>query len=321
MKDRKDMIQASYYYHKLEMTQQKIAIEMNTSRQRVNRLLKSAIKEGIVDIQIDGFEDYCFDLEHQLRSLLGIDKVVVAKTPQKRIHYFEHVGLACSQLLQSLIDELVDFQIKPTVNIGFSWGTSLQNVFEHFKAKNWETKFNVVQLCGGINTKEISIKPEAITNNFASELNGIPHILYSPAVLKNKDIIPLLKREDYYKKIYSLYQNLDIAVVGIGNLDPTGTLVRYEFLSSNYYNDLKMHDAIGDVCFRMFDSDGKYIRSEFDEHIMGIEERELFNIPNRIGVAYGKSKVLPIISAAKGKFINLLVTDEITARLIISTLK
>ena len=47
----------AYYYYRIGLTQEEIAKRMNMSRQRVNRIVSSCIKLGIVKITIDGIEN------------------------------------------------------------------------------------------------------------------------------------------------------------------------------------------------------------------------------------------------------------------------
>jgi len=56
----------AYYYYRIGLTQEEIAKRMNMSRQRVNRIVSSCIKLGIVKITIDGMENCYLELENQL---------------------------------------------------------------------------------------------------------------------------------------------------------------------------------------------------------------------------------------------------------------
>jgi DNA-binding transcriptional regulator LsrR (DeoR family) len=76
--------------------------------------------------------------------------------------------------------------------------------------------------------------------------------------------------------------------------------------------------AIGDVCGRFFDINGKSTALDFQKRLIGISREDLVNIPLRMGVAGGDAKVNPIIGALRGKFINILITDVKTAQAILS---
>jgi dihydroxyacetone kinase-like protein len=46
---------------------------------------------------------------------------------------------------------------------------------------------------------------------------------------------------------------------------------------------------------------------------MTISKRVLMQIPTRIGIAGGSGKIKAILGALRGEYINILVTDDITA--------
>ncbi len=72
--------------------------------------------------------------------------------------------------------------------------------------------------------------------------------------------------------------------------------------------------AVGDIGFRYYDADGALVRSGLDERVMGISAEQFFGIPRRIGVAGGAAKFQAIRGAARGGWINVLITDRDSAR-------
>jgi lsr operon transcriptional repressor len=71
--------------------------------------------------------------------------------------------------------------------------------------------------------------------------------------------------------------------------------------------------AVGDVCARFFDKDGRELPSAFADRIVGITLDDLRNSPLSIGVGGGPNKVPPLLAALRGRFFKVLVTDEQTA--------
>jgi DNA-binding transcriptional regulator LsrR (DeoR family) len=53
---------------------------------------------------------------------------------------------------------------------------------------------------------------------------------------------------------------------------------------------------------------------EFQKRVVSIDEKMLFTIPIRIGIAASEGKVVPLCGALKGGYINVLVTDSKTAQ-------
>ena len=76
--------------------------------------------------------------------------------------------------------------------------------------------------------------------------------------------------------------------------------------------------AVGDICLRFFDADGRHVDSDLDGRVIGIEPDVLLAVPRRIGVAGGQRKHSAIRAAVLGGWVNVLVTDVETADALLS---
>ena len=56
------------------------------------------------------------------------------------------------------------------------------------------------------------------------------------------------------------------------------------------------------------------VRSGLDDRVIGLSLEELCRIPMKIGLAGGDNKVEALWGALRGGYINVLITDELTAR-------
>ena len=68
--------------------------------------------------------------------------------------------------------------------------------------------------------------------------------------------------------------------------------------------------AIGDICSRIINHQGKICSQELNTRTIGIELEDLIKKPYAIAVAGGREKLPAIRAALKGKWFNCLVTDE-----------
>ena len=71
------------------------------------------------------------------------------------------------------------------------------------------------------------------------------------------------------------------------------------------------------MSFKGLNENGEYVISKMDDRIIRISTDKIKKIKNVIGVGFGDRKVKVIIGALRGKFINILLTDEKTAKKII----
>lgn len=276
---------------------------MSTSRQRVSRLLQRALQEGIVEIKVHGYKDSNVELESQLERKFGLREVRVV-----------HHGKSAS--LRASVIQYLDLIVGDGTNIGVTFGETLSQICASGTART-QSNVNVVQLLGGLNSNNVAFKPDEIANRFAMFFGGKAYSLYIPAIVDNLHLKELLYEEAQFQPLFQLYKEIDIAILAIGALHENSILIRDGYLSRADYDLLVSKGAVGDICFRFFDIDGQIVDEKLDNRVTGILTEDLKRIPLRMGVAYGAYKVRSIIAAIRGGYINVLVTDVPTARLLL----
>jgi hypothetical protein len=112
-----------------------------------------------------------------------------------------------------------------------------------------------------------------------------------------------------------LWKELDLALVGIGSLEPSPLLRQSgNALTEAEQDQLRGAGAVGDVCLRFFDANGTVLDTPLDRRVVSITPSDLRHVPRRIGVAGGTSKYRAIRAALRGGWVNVIVTDLDTAR-------
>jgi DNA-binding transcriptional regulator LsrR (DeoR family) len=109
-------------------------------------------------------------------------------------------------------------------------------------------------------------------------------------------------------------ERLDLAVVGIGAPTPDSVTMRDgSIISQAELDELLARGAVGDVALRYFDAEGRPVHSEIDDRIIGISLEQLRRGPRVVAVSGGPDKVSAIRAALRGRLIDVLVTDSVTA--------
>lgn len=301
--DSRDMIKVAHYYYNIGLNQQEIADKFSMSRQRVNRLLKKALSEGVVEIRVRGYNNSNAMLESELESKLNLREALVVDSND-----MSTLSATSIRYLKSVVQE--------GWNIGVSHGTSIAKLCDAPAAKE-KHNIKIVQLTGGMNTINISSRPDEITIKFARIFGGEAHVLFAPAITDNPSLRELITEESQFKDIRKLYSSINIAVVAIGALVESNMLLQVGSLSKKDFDMLRGKDCVGDVILRFIDINGKIVDQQIDERVMSIPLDDYMRIGLRVGVAYGAEKVKSITGAIRGKFINVLITDSDTARLLI----
>jgi DNA-binding transcriptional regulator LsrR (DeoR family) len=76
---------------------------------------------------------------------------------------------------------------------------------------------------------------------------------------------------------------------------------------------VKESGGVGDVVLRYINDMGEPIDLEINERIIGLTLEQIKAVPRVIAVAGGKAKYELIRAALRGRIMNVLVTDHITA--------
>jgi len=301
----KKMIDAAKMYYQLDYSQQDIAKKLGISRPTVSRLLQLAKEEGIVQIKI---LDPTLDneiLARHLEERYNLKKAVVVSVPQNEDRVVtRYLGEATAEYLYSIV--------KDSDSIGVTWGTTLYQVAVNLKNKHVKN-VRIVQMNGGVSYSETETYASEIVHLFGKAFNTTPHFLPLPAIVDHMVVKQAIEADRHIRKILDLGKNSNIAVFTVGVPDADSVLIR-----ANYFTDedLKVIDsrAVGDICSRYIDINGNLCSEELDKRTIGIDLAELRRKDKSILVAGGPRKVDAIYGALSGKYPNVLITDQFTAK-------
>ena len=67
-----------------------------------------------------------------------------------------------------------------------------------------------------------------------------------------------------------------------------------------------------------YDIQGNPVTTEFHDRIIAVELERLRALPYSIGMAASREKVPAILGALRGHYINVLITDEETAKILLN---
>ncbi|SSN10555.1 LsrR, transcriptional repressor of lsr operon [Klebsiella pneumoniae] len=113
----------------------------------------------------------------------------------------------------------------------------------------------------------------------------------------------------------------DAAVVGIGAIDQRrdATILRSGYISEGEQLMYARKGAVGDILGYFLQADGRPVEGlEIHRELLGVTLDELAQLPTIVGVAGGEEKAQAIYAALTGKRINGLVTEETTARAVLT---
>ena len=71
---------------------------------------------------------------------------------------------------------------------------------------------------------------------------------------------------------------------------------------------------MGDICLRFFDREGRPVVTPLNDRVISMSLAQLKGVKRSVGVAGGPRKTEAIRGAIKGRWINILITDQLTAQ-------
>lgn len=297
------IVKIAQLYYEQEMTQAQIAQTLGIYRTTISRLLKRGRELGIVSIAINYDYNDSLWLEQQLKLKFGLKEAVVA--PQE-----SEAGLYGAHLVERLLT--------PGMIVGFGWGRGVSALVEQFSPSSQPHRLVCVPVVGGPAGKLPSrFHVNTLTYSAASRLKAESHLADFPALLDNATIRNGIMQSQHFKTIAEYWQQLDIALVGIGSPAIRHGANWQAFYGNEHSDDLVAHRVAGDICSRFFDSEGQPVHTTMQEKTLAIELDTLRKARYAIGIAYGEEKYAALLGALRGKHINSLVTDRATAEYLV----
>jgi DNA-binding transcriptional regulator LsrR (DeoR family) len=178
---------------------------------------------------------------------------------------------------------------------------------------------HVYQLCAGLTSQKLFLDGHETTKLLANAIHAEHHVLNAPFIVNSGLMKNLLLQEPEIQKHFSAFEKLDIAIVGMGSSDPAGSITYLaDYISLKESVELVENGYMADIAGFRLHEDGTVADIPLNERVMSVGLDTLKKVPVVIAVACGEDKVASVMAAAKGKYINTLVIDEIAAIAIIN---
>ncbi|WP_010174629.1 sugar-binding transcriptional regulator [Bacillus coahuilensis] len=307
----KKVIEAAKQYYLLDYNQSDIATNLGVSRPTVSRLLQIAKEEGIVQIKIMDPTEDSEQLSKELERKFGLKKAIVASIPEYDDHIIKnYLGEKAAAYLQGTI--------KDGDIVGVTWGTTLYHVAIELKQK-FVKDVQIVQLKGGVSHSETNTYASEILYLFGQAFNSTPLHLPLPAIVDHVVVKQAMQADRHIKKVLDTGRKANIALFTIGPVKSESLLFQLGYFTDEDVEMLR-ENASGDICSRFFNEDGRIVNESLNERTLGIELAELKEKEQSILVAGGAHKISGIYGALKGKYANVLVTDQFTAKFLLDRL-
>lgn len=306
---KKDLItKVAWLYYKEKLTQQDISARVNISRQKVQRFLEKARDLEIVRFQVKNPYANLLSIESELIEKYSLkDSVVVPYLSDGDNLLRRSFAKAGASYLERIISQ------HNNSIIGLGWGNTTAYLADYFDSLPIKTKVEVVSLIGNLMTN-VAMNPYIIAEKIANKLDAPFYNIWAPAITQSKERAEIFKSEPWINCVLQKASKANIILFSVGEVSPSASLFKMGYLSSDELKKLREKGAVGDILSRFFNAQGDLVDDEIHERVISIPINKLKDKGKIvIGVAGGPSKFDAIRGALKGKYVNVLITDEETA--------
>ncbi len=302
------MTRVARLYYEVGLKQPEIAARLRLSQPKVSRLLRQAQEEGIVRISVRAPSGTEPQLEEELEARYGLAQAeIVEISRDDDAAAVRELGAAAA------------FHLESTVRSGdiigvSSWSASLLAMVEAMHPVSGVRDTRVVQILGGGGDPAAEGHATHLVRRLAYLLHGEGTFLPAPSSVGSAEARRVLLADPFVQRAVALFDELDVALVGIGGQQPSGLLAS----SGNVFSPAELQTVraaggVGDIGLRFLCADGQVVRTPLDDRVIGIDLAQLKRVPRAIAVAGGPGKTEAIRAALLGGWINCLITDTYTA--------
>jgi DNA-binding transcriptional regulator LsrR (DeoR family) len=301
------MAKVARMYYTQGLRQTEICERLNIHQSTVSRVLKRAEREGIVRITVSLPSGTHTEIEDALQSRYGLDEAVVVDCLEDDAQISHDLGAAAAFYLENTL--------KPSDVIGISsWSAALLEMVNAMHPSQRFRNTRVIQILGGLGSPNAEVHATQVTRRLADLIGGEATLLPAPGVVGSRNAREILLKDRFVREALDLFGKVTIALVGIGATEPSRALASSgNIFSPQEIKLLASKGAVGDICLRFFDANGRAVITALNDRVISMELDQLRAVRRVVAVAGGRRKANAILGALAGKLINVLITDAASA--------
>lgn len=302
------LVKIATLYYMEGKKQSDIASLLHLSQSFVSRALTRCQKEGLVKITVVQPGNIFVSLEKALEQQYGIRQAIVVDVGDNPN------SAQIKHAIGSAAAHYVETRLRPEDIVGISsWSSTIRCMVDEMHPQNIRAR-GVIQLLGGVGPNG-NVQATILTQQLAAHLDCPAWLLPSQSIERSVDEKKRLLESPEVADAVSRFAQVDVAIVGIGDLEPSQLLKN----SGNYYDEemlklLAKRGAVGDICLHYYDAQGKPVLSREEDPVIGMELQQIRDCKHVIALAGGEEKRNAIHGALVGNYIDVLITDYPTAR-------
>lgn len=296
-------VRAAWMYYIAGQNQSEIASQLGTSRPVVQRLIAAAKEEGIVSIGLHHPVANCLDYALLLQEKYRLIEcnIVPAFSEESTL---DSVSFGCYQLMARYLQD-----DKEKI-IGLGSGLTLKKALQRIDFDSQNTR--CVALISAMDADGQCNYYDDVPLLLTSKIKAKYYQWPAPRYAQTQEEYDMWCTSRLFRSVSAVARQADVIFVGIGPLGTQSPIFKDGFINQAQMDEVTAQGGIGEIMGRFIDAEGGVVDSEINRMITSYDIRQ--NQCPRIAVACGEYKRPAILATLKGGWINGLVTDEHTAR-------
>ncbi|MBM7051570.1 MULTISPECIES: sugar-binding transcriptional regulator [unclassified Rothia (in: high G+C Gram-positive bacteria)] len=295
---------AANMYYTENLSQAEISQRLNVSRPTVSRMLAQAKERGIVQINVIHPDAKSNELlAERLAEALNLHKVYLSPGIQD--------STMGPGMENAVLTAIADMKLTHGSTLAVASGLAIYGI-SHMNLPPL-TGVTLIPTVGGVSEPEPWHQPNEIVRTMAQK-TGSRHLPIFARVIPTPLMYKALHEDASFQETIAHWKHAQGALVGIGAVTTRRTSIASDIPQG------ELTDAVGDVCLHFFDEAGNDLPYTGSDRTIRIPLEQLQAIPHSVAIAVGKEKVQSIIAATKLGTFKKLVTDEATAKDILTHL-
>ncbi|MFB1082343.1 sugar-binding transcriptional regulator [Jeotgalibacillus sp. JSM ZJ347] len=240
-------------------------------------------------------------MEHSIKEMLKVKEVIIVPGDSDDSPWVkEELGRAAIQSMKPYVGT-------DTV-IAVTGGTTMSAVAGMLTPDFATPETLFVPARGGIG-EDVQNQANTICSTMAQKSGARHRVLYVPDQV-SREVYESIMKEPAIKEVMSLITSADLVLHGIGD---AFTMAKRRSTTEEHFQTISTGQAVGEAFGYYFDVEGNIVHKV---KTVGLQLKDLSNVPNVFAVAGGHSKAQAIRAYFKGapETSSTLITDEGAAR-------
>ncbi|MEM9222606.1 MAG: sugar-binding transcriptional regulator [Pseudomonadota bacterium] len=301
---------AAWLYFSGGLTQGEVAKRLAVPSTKAHRLIARATKEGLVRVFVDAAVAECVALEEELCARYGLEYCRVAPDLGETGLPRRALGLAGASFLRQALESNND------ACIGIGHGRTLAAVVSELPSLRG-VEASIVSLIGGL-TRKFAANPFDVIYRLAEKTGADAFLLPVPLYANSAADRDVMLSQLGVTQVLERRRAATLFFFGIGEVGSHAHLSETGTVTPDEMAGLHRKGAVGEVLGHYLDVDGKPVSSNLSQRVIAPSLEELSGRMT-VAIAGGPTKTACVGAALAGGFLKGLITDEATARRLVSS--